>query len=296
MSLHEPRDRQRYLALALMVLPLATVAFVVLWALHRPDPQAKPMAAIDRNSLLPHRYAGPCGNCHRILENGPVALNRNTMGSFQLSQRERSLLLAGQRVDVPTLSQKLSIPAITRTDILPHPFLGVCCNCHVILNVQPSATYMREAMGRAFQPLGASELGANAIAHGGFAEDERRARNRVILGYLALPLALLTMVFVALRWSGARGGRLQNWCVLHQLSGLAFAAAAVLHWYYSDRGNNFLHLAFVGVLWLTLAGLILRVRLRRDSARGGLLLHTQRFLTFILLALVVLGHFFSRYV
>ena len=55
-------------------------------------------------------------------------------------------------------------------------------------------------------------------------------------------------------------------------------------------------LALVIVVWLTAAGLILRYRMaQKDARRQVKLVHTQRFLFFALIGLLVIGHFFAEF-
>lgn len=300
------KTRQRkYVGLALALVPPAAFGAFVLWTLHHPNPRVRAPVPLTRNSLLPHRYAGPCINCHVIIEVGPAAINSANMSSFPLSPVDRQLLLAGQRVDVPALSQKISIPAITRTDGLPHPYVGVCSNCHVVLDVHPSPAFMKEAMSRAGQPLSGLNLGPLATARGGAVIDDRRAAYRRAWGYAALALLALTAGFMGMRVAARRhpraevgGASASSWLTLHQVAAAAFCGATAAHWYYSDRGNNFLHLAILSLCWLTSGGLLLRFRLetKGPSPSGrGLLAHTQWFALFGLVALLLIGHFFGDF-
>jgi hypothetical protein len=290
-------------ALALAVLPLAATSAVVLWYLHHPNPKVLAPVVIDRMSLLPHQYAGPCINCHRIQEGTPVALSSANMSSFRLTPVDRQLLTAGQEVQVPDLSRKLRIPAITRTDGLPHPYVGVCSNCHVVLDVHPSPAFMKEAMRRAGRPLAGLNLPAAATARGGAFLDIRRAGYRRALGYAALPLMLATIVFVAMQAfvragakSDAPGGAQSRWLRIHEWFGGAFCVATALHWYFSDRGNNFLHLALVSLSCLAAGGLLLRLRGSKPADEGGgLLLFAQRVALVALVVFVLVGHFFSAF-
>jgi hypothetical protein len=233
----------------------------------------------------------------------PTAINRANMHLFRLTDSERQLLLAGQSVEVPTLRQKLSIPAITRSDILPHRYVGVCTNCHLVLDVRPTPAYMQEAMRRAGQHLLKSDLTAVGVAWGGFAADHRHGRTRRLWGYTAIPLFVLASVYVVLRqlvrWNkAAYEGRfpLGAWLVVHQWCAIAFTAAATMHGYYSDRGNNFLHLAFVSAVSLILIGAALRYLATTDGpGRATLLLYTQRLLFLGLIAVGVIGHFFADF-
>ncbi len=304
MQLWKTVTAKHNLILAFMVvLPLLGLFGCIMWILHTPEPRVKIPVAIDSNSLLPHRYAGPCLNCHRILPGAPTAINRANMHLFRLTDAERQLLLAGQSVEVPTLRQKLSIPAITRSDILPHRYVGVCTNCHLVLDVRPTPAYMQEAMRRAGQHLLRSDLTAVGVAWGGFASDHRHTRTRRLWGYTAIPLFVLAIVYVVLRqlvrWNkAAYEGKfpLGAWLVVHQWCAVAFTAAATMHGYYSDRGNNFLHLAFVSAVSLTLIGAALRYLATTDGpGRATFLLYTQRLLFLGLIAVGVIGHFFADF-
>jgi hypothetical protein len=295
--------KHNLILLFMVVLPLVSLFTLIMWILHTPDPSVKTMVAIDSNSLLPHRYAGPCLNCHQILPGAPTAMNRANMHAFRLTDVERQLLMAGQSVEVPTLRQKLSIPAITRSDILPHRYVGVCTNCHLVLDVRPTPGYMQEAMRRATQHLLKSDLTAVGVAWGGFAADHRHSLTRRLWGYTAIPLFVLAAVYVVLRQivrlnPTAYQGRfpLDGWLVVHQWCAVGFTAAATMHGYYSDRGNNFLHLAFVAAVSLTLIGAALRYLAISDGpGRATLLLHTQRALFMGLLAVGIIGHFFADF-
>lgn len=287
-------------AIVLMAAPTLALAIGAFWLLHTPKPGVKTPVAINRNSLLPHRYAGPCLNCHRIADIGPVALNRDNMRAYSLTALEQRLLLAGQRVEVPTTSQQLRIPAITRVDTLPHPYVGVCSNCHVILDVHPSRAFMEASMRRARQRLSGLDLAPAGIARAGVEPDPARSRYRITWGYVALPLLVLASVYIVLRRfagdSEEDQERLAPWLAVHQWAAAAFAAAAAMHWYYSDRGNNFLHLAYVAVVWLLVGGLMLRFRRSRpDLAGSRTLLVAQRAVFVVFIVLLGVGHFLAAF-
>jgi hypothetical protein len=292
---------RRTALLALSLTPLVTISAVVLWLLHHPSPPVLAPVVLDRMSLLPHQYAGPCMNCHRIKEGTPVALHSANMNRFSLTPVERQLLLAGQRVEVPDLSRKLSIPAITRTDGLPHPYVGVCSNCHVVLDVHPSPAFMKEAMRRAGRPLAGLSLPPSATARGGAFFDPRRPVYRRALGYAALPLMLATVVLILMHAFSRRRDRAvsaqdDRWLRLHEWFGASFCVATALHWYFSDRGNNFLHLALVALSCLVAGGLLLRIRGARPAGESGqLLLFAQRVALVALVVLLLIGHFFSEF-
>lgn len=289
--------------LAALAAPAALFAFV-LWTLHHPNPRVIAPVALDRNSFLPHHYAGPCLNCHRIKEIGPVAINAGNMASFPLSPIERQLVLAGQRVDVPDLTQKIRIPAITRVQNLPHAYVGVCSNCHVELDVHPSPEFMNQAMRNAWQPLLGQGTDPAHTARGGAIWDETRARNRIVYGFVALATLLIAAAALvarrveAHRWraDAARQRRVVAVCLaIHGWSAMMFCVAATLHWYYSDRGNNFLHLALVLLSGLAAGGIVLRHRLFSEdgASNSRILLHVHRFTFAAFVGLLVLGHLFA---
>lgn len=286
----------------LLIIPVVTlVAF--LWKLHTPTPRTKTPVVITRSSLLPHRFAGPCLNCHRIQDGGPVELNARNMGHFNLGPTERRLIRAGQRVQVPSLLQRLRTPAITRDDILPHDFVGVCSNCHVVLDIRPSGRYMRHAMRRAYQPLTLPGAPLRHVERGGVRERHTREWLRNLFGVIALGTLGLSMVYIGVRVlmqaDPARfKGRFQvkKWFRAHEWASVGFCLATVMHWYYSDRGNNFLHTALILTVWLTAAGFMLHYRLAHKNARKRVrAVHTQRGLAVALLILIVVGHFFAEF-
>lgn len=286
-------------AFVLFVIPVIGLIGLTVWSLHSPKPRIKTAVIINRNSLLPHRYVGPCLNCHKIQGSAPVAMNESNMLMFRLSEADRVLLKAGQRVDVQTAVQQAAVPAITRSDILPHPYIGVCSNCHVVLDMRPSRRFMQKAMQGAYQPITNRGWDASKIKYAGASPDRTRDDIRIWTGFLALALLLVGCGYIAERiWMRLRpksgrlmGGNLKKWLVVHEWSLVAFCGASVLHWYYSDRGNNFLHLALILVIWLTAAGFVLRYRMTHKTTKSGLrLLHSQQVLFFAVLILLVGGH------
>lgn len=305
-SLGAQARRRKALALLLAIASPAALCVAVLWVLHHPNPRVIAPVAIDRNSLLPHHYAGPCMNCHRINEIGPVSINANNMNAFALSPMERQLLRAGQRVDVPGLSQKLRIPAITRTQNLPHSYVGVCCNCHVVLDVHPTPEFMNEALRMARVPLSIKASDAVLTARGGAVWDATRERNRRGWGYVAL-FTLVTAVAAAAvrRAQFARAGHAPSdskehgnaMCLtIHGWAAATFCVAAMFHWYYSDRGNNLLHLALVLLSAISAVGVLLRHRLFTDTASGSRILwHVKRSAVVLFIGLLVFGHLFSGF-
>lgn len=295
--------RKRFALLLAIGAPLALGLFVF-WTLHHPTPRVIAPVAIDRNSLLPHVYSGPCINCHRIIEIGPAAINAGNMGSFRLTPIERQLLLAGQRVDVPGISQKLRIPAITRTHILPHDYVGVCSNCHVMLDVHPSREFMYYAMKSARQPLLGRGALAEDTARGGAIWDATRSQSRREWGFVTLiALVISALAMIVRRVELARAGegsaerrrrRFASACLtIHEWSAAAFCAAAAPHWYYSDRGNNFLHVGLVVLGGLLVGGALLHHQVVSEGKPASpLLLLGQRFLFVVFVGLLVVGHLF----
>jgi hypothetical protein len=158
-------------------------------------------------------------------------------------------------------------------------------------------------MRRASQHLLHSDLTAVGVAWGGFASDHRHARTRRLWGFTAIPLFVLATVYVVLRQMVRLNPTayqhrfpLGGWLVVHQWCAIGFTAAATMHGYYSDRGNNFLHLAFVSAVSLTLIGAALRYLAAADGpGKATLLLHTQRLLFVALIAVGVIGHFFANF-
>jgi hypothetical protein len=90
--------------------------------------------------------------------------------------------------------------------------------------------------------------------------------------------------------------RLKRWLLLHEVASSFFCIATIVHWNYSDKGNNLLHISLVLILWLTAAGGVLRYRMAQNRVRRGIqLIHTQRFLFLVLLLLLLIGHLAADY-
>lgn len=295
-------NRETIAIVVLFIAPVIAIGTDV-WLTRAFQPRVKTWVVINRNSLLPHRFAGTCENCHRVQELGPVAMNRDNMGLFILSERDKHLLLAGQRVEVPSIAQRARMPAILRSDPLSHTYVGVCSNCHVVLNVRPSDAFAARAMRRAYQPLTSLDLTADQLARAGARVRTTRELYRNIWGFAALGLFMISCVYVVMRmlvkayparFKGAFD--MKKWFVAHEWASLAFCVAAICHWYCSDRGNNLLHIALLIVIWLTVAGLTLRYRMTQNEVKKDVrLLHSQRILFFGLIALLVVGHFFAGF-
>lgn len=289
--------RQYAILLALVVAPPVAVLGYVFWLLHTPDPELHTTIVIGRSSLLPHRYAGPCMNCHSVRKDTLVPINRQNLATMALPQRDRLLVLAGQRVDPPR--PLVLTPAITRIDILPHSYVGICSNCHVELDIHPSPVYMARSLQRAHQPLLDGTLSPIEIAYAGAHIDRRRGALRNLIGYAAIVTLLLLCGFIGARWIrrglGIPVGPLKRWLALHEWCGILFALLTTLHWILSDRGNNPLHLALLVVVWLALEGALLRfLMVKGPTHRSPGLVHTQRVVFASLLALLLVGHLLSN--
>lgn len=290
-------------ALMMLLVPVTAALGYVLWELHNPNPSVKTRTVLNRNSLLPHRFAGPCMNCHQVQNVGPIAMSAKNMMLFRLTPQDQRLLEAGQTVEAPTITQKLRMPAIFREDVLPHRFVGVCSNCHVVMDVRPTEAYMTRAMRLAYQPLTGLGIGNERIRNGGVREDHSRELYRNIWGFLALAFFVPACGYIVIRGLTRANPKkykgkfkIKRWFVLHEWLSTGFCLAAILHWYYSDRGNNYLHVALVMVIWLTLAGYVLRYRMAiRETQKNVKLVHTQRFLFYALIGLLVVGHFFAEF-
>jgi len=302
-TLQELFSKRNLVLFVLAVIPTVVGSVYLYEELKPQPPRLRTTIPINRNSLLSHRFAGPCMGCHRIDEVGPVAMSRDNMQLFRLSPGEQRLLAAGQRVEVPTPAQVLRMPAILRDDILPHTFVGVCSNCHTVLAIRPSGRFMRRAMGRAYQPLATANLGAEQVARGGAVEDHRGESLRNFWGVVALILFGLLCAYIFVRYlmrtdpKRYKGKfKIKRWFTIHEWSATAFCIAAVLHWHYSVRGNVMLHTALALTLWLSAAGFVLRYRMSRGQQRKNVaLLHSQRWLFWGLIALLVVGHLFSDF-
>ena len=259
---------------------------------------------IDRSALLEHRFAGVCMNCHRIREAGPVAVNAQTMNFLGLMREEKMLVMAGQRVDVPTALDRLQSPALTRNDLLPHNFVGVCSNCHPVLDIGPSPEFMERAMEMARQDLMSLPFAdSEEIARGTSPElSEQNEDLRDFWGYAAVVFLVVCSIYVGMRMLGRANKQvfvkmfdLKLWFKVHAWSSIGFCLAVFLHWNYSVQGNTLLTLSLVIVGWLTIAGFLLRHRLVKGTVRKNVaLLHSQQLIFFILLLLVVVGHMMAE--
>jgi hypothetical protein len=272
--------------------------------MHRPHNRAATGIVIDRSALVPHRFAGVCMNCHLIREVGPVAKNPRTLNERLTSGQwvapfERASIMAGMRVDVPTIAQRIVAPSLVPAASLPHHYVGVCSNCHEILDVKPPPAFMNEAFALARQPLNLAMPGQ--LVARGHTHDETRENLRDFWGYLGLLFLIVSFGYVVLKrliasYPEQFRGRfsLKRQLVIHEWSAFAFTLCAILHWYFSIEGNTLLHLSLAITLWLAFAGFVLRQRVLKGRARQSLrLLHSQQLLAYLLVVLLIVGHLIS---
>jgi hypothetical protein len=124
-----------------------------------------------------------------------------------------------------------------------------------------------------------------------------------LFGFLALGVGLVACVYIVMRVLLSRYPakfkgkfKIKPWFTAHEWCSSAFCGSVVLHWYFSDRGNNFLHIALLLVIWLTIAGYVLRYRMAEKAVQKNVrLVHGQRGLSLVLLALLIVGHLFAEY-
>lgn len=297
-----PKKAKQGVALFFLIGGPVLLGALLLWELHTPSPATRTPVVINRNALLSHGFAGPCMNCHTIEDVGPMELSARNMGAFNMTARDRWLLESGQRVVVPDLLMRVRVPALTRDDIMPHDYVGVCSNCHVILDVRPSPAHFEAARRNALRTLGAANARRpGPSVHPGERRSEHDEVIRMVSGFIALLLFVLSTGYVVLRnllrrdpsrWRGRF--KLRDWMRYHQLASIALLGVVLVHWCYSDRGNTPLHLAMVILFWLGAAGFAMRKNaLTHALARKGVqLVHTQRYLFVALIVLLVVGHLF----
>ena len=115
-----------------------------------------------------------------------------------------------------------------------HSFVGVCSNCHVVLAIRPSGTFMKKAMSRAYSPLLGTTYSPEQISRGGAMESDRRELYRNIWGFIALVLLCASSIYVVVRML-MRGdpkrykGRFQvrKWFTVDEWASSAFFSAAL---------------------------------------------------------------------
>ncbi len=253
---------------------------------------------IDRRALLPHLYAGICMNCHVVLGELPtLPVGPDTPGLLPVDQE---LVRAGQRVLVPTPMQALKAPLITRESILPHVFKGECSNCHSIVQAGRGASpeYLAQGLQLARTRLVGRGLSDSEIAR---AQIDPRASVRSIAmisaGIVALGLFLVSMVYVVMKtlikldpkkWRARID--IKKWFRIHEWSSIALAAVAVVHWLLSEQGNAFLHVSLLLLVGLAISGVAYRARALKAHRKSMRWVHTQRSLTYVLIALAIAGH------
>jgi hypothetical protein len=295
--------RNAAILVVLVILPAVGILGYLLWELHTPKPEIRTPVVVNRNSLLPHRFAGVCENCHRVADVGPVEMNKDNIQLFNLTAQQRQLLLAGQRVEAPSILQRIRVPAIKRTEWLPHPYVGVCSNCHIILDIKPSEEAALAALRKSYQPVATGNPTAERIAQGGTRERGGRQLARNVFGFTALGFGLVGCVYIVMRlllnrWPQTYRGKfkIKPWFTAHEWCSTGFCLSVLAHWYCSDRGNNFLHISLLIVIWLTLAGYVLRYRMAEKQMQKNVrLVHGQRGLSLVLLALLLVGHVFAEF-
>lgn len=258
---------------------------------------------ITRTSLLPHEFAGVCEGCHLILETPIVQVDRETVARFAVSDQDRALVMAGQQVVMPTMVHRLQAPLLGGETVLPHRYVGVCSNCHRVVDLggsPPSPAAMAQARTRLLD----RDLDPGQIARASSAPQSSLLRVlNYTFGAVALALFLLGMVYVVLKLvilskPRAQQGRyrkqyhLKRWFQVHVWALPASTVAIVAHWLCSTRGNALLHLSLVLSIVLMVSGLLLRYRIHRlpFGTAGMRWLHTQRVLTCMLIVAAVVGH------
>jgi hypothetical protein len=171
------------------------------------------------------------------------------------------------------------------------------------LDVGPSAAAAQIAFVRAYQPLAANVMTEERIAKGGSREKGGREFWRNLFGFVALGLGLTACVYVVMRYLMNRFPavlkgkiKIKPWFTAHEWCSSGFCVATILHWYFSDRGNNLLHISLLLVIWLTIAGYALRYRVGEKTTQKHVrLLHSQRWLFVALLVLLIVGHLFAEF-
>jgi hypothetical protein len=240
---------------------------------------------LRRNTLLPHRFAGICMNCHVILASAPMPVNPDTADILGLGPADRELVRAGQEVRMPSIISDIKAPLIGREANLVHSYWGVCSNCHTIVHAGNGAPpkLVADGMRRARQRLLSMHLSDKQIA---YANPEVGLTPQVFASYVFGAFALLCLIaLVALPYlKNLPPGRAAQ---LHIWSGIGLTFFAVLHWLFSPRGNAVLHLGLIFVLGLTVSGVFTRAR----AARGLLgTVHVHRYALYLVIATIAAGH------
>ncbi|MBF0199666.1 MAG: hypothetical protein HQL32_18255 [Planctomycetes bacterium] len=262
----------------------------------KPEPMVQKV--IPRTTLLKHPFAGVCTNCHDISHSHPVALNKHNMNNFTLTFFEKQLLIAGQEVVVPNADILARAPALTREDILPHKFMGVCSNCHSTFKFPASKAYIRKSMITARKPLDPMAVNSDLIARGlSNVQTPMQKFFRVLFGGLAVIMMALNSIFVIIRLLLRRNPEKYSAMFdsktgfqLHIYSAVALLISFALHIAFSVEGNNFLHITIILLPWLFAIGCILKYRMGKGLSINIRLAHSQQILYCVLLILLVIGH------
>ena len=120
----------------------------------------------------------------------------------------------------------------------------------------------------------------------------------VALGFGGVAVVYIVMRVLLNRYPARFKGKfkIKPWFTAHEWCSSGFCTSVVLHWYFSDRGNNFLHISLLLVIWLTMAGYVLRYRMAEKGTQKNVrLVHGQRGLSLALVALLVVGHIFAEF-
>lgn len=259
---------------------------------------------ITRTSLLPHAFVGVCRSCHVIRATPIEAVNRGTLEQFPVSDGDRALLMAGQQVVVPTPFHQLQAPVLSRETALPHAFVGVCSNCHRVLQTGSFPRTSTADLAQARRRLIDLEISDRQIA---YARPAPQSRLLVVsmwaFGFIALGFFLLSMVYVVLKLYVAskpkseqgklrKRYQLKRWFQVHIWSSVGYTVAAVAHWLCSSKGNFLLHLSLLLLIVLTVSGVLLRYRVPRIKVNKKQMrwLHAQRVFTTVLVIAALIGH------
>jgi hypothetical protein len=256
--------------------------------------------SITRSSLLPHRFAGLCMNCHAILGGAPLPISKEHVARLKLTPEEQILVRAGQRVEVPSVFQDIKAPLLARDAVLPHSFRGVCSNCHSVVHAGsgPSQEMLLRGLTQARQRLVAQNLPDREIAFAGSAPiGPTRRVLQYVSGALALLMFLVSMVYIGMKVLVRKDKKyrklfnMKRWFQIHEWSSYLFALFAVLHWLLSEQGNSLLHLSLVLIVALTLSGLGFRYKiLAKANKKRMRWVHTQQTMAYVLVFLMVAGH------
>jgi hypothetical protein len=79
---------------------------------------------------------------------------------------------------------------------------------------------------------------------------------------------------------------------IHMVTNVAAFGATLVHYYYAEYWNIFLEISLYLLLWLNVAGFMLKGNFAKDKKvkKALRLLHTQQYVTVTLLLLLIIGH------